>query len=115
MQITDEEIELMRAKISRDLGFYDNAGKIRFEMFMLIKKWMVANRLEAFVDKAASPSGVLLAKGSFEKSNELLEAIESGAAFNKGFGLITTVNPLWDHWLDVISKQIEINNKDLGK
>ena len=54
MQITDEEIELMRAKISRDLGFYDNAGKVRFEMFMLIKKWLLANRLEAIVRQGVS-------------------------------------------------------------
>ena len=41
---------------------------------------------------------------NLKKSNELLEAIVNGTAFDKETGLI------WKHWLDVINEQVVKNN-----
>ncbi len=44
---------------------------------------------------------------NLKKSNELLEAIINGTAFDSETGMI------WNHWLEEISKQIDMNNTEL--
>ena len=44
---------------------------------------------------------------NFKKSNELLEAIANGVAFDKETGLI------WEHWLNSVTEQVEKNNLEL--
>ena len=46
--------------------------------------------------------------GNLKKSNELLDAIINGNAFDSETGLI------WQHWLDEITKQVDINNVELS-
>lgn len=45
---------------------------------------------------------------NLKNSNELLEAIANGVAFDKETGLI------WEHWLITINEQIVKNNVGLG-
>ena len=45
---------------------------------------------------------------NLKKSNELLEAIINGTAFDSETGMI------WQHWLEEISKQVDINNIELS-
>ena len=45
---------------------------------------------------------------NLKKSNELLEAIINGTAFDSETGII------WQHWLEEISKQVDINNIELS-
>ena len=45
---------------------------------------------------------------NLKQSNELLEAIGNGTAFDKETGLI------WSHWLDSINEQVVKNNVDLA-
>ena len=44
---------------------------------------------------------------NLKKSNELLEAIVDGTAFDKETGLI------WEHWVNAIIKQVDLNNIEL--
>ena len=44
---------------------------------------------------------------NLKKSNELLEAIIDGTAFDKETGLI------WEHWVNAIIKQVDLNNIEL--
>jgi len=44
---------------------------------------------------------------NLKKSNELLEAIANGVAFDKETGLI------WEHWLNSVTEQVEKNNLEL--
>jgi len=45
---------------------------------------------------------------NLKKSNELLEAIINGTTFDSETGMI------WKHWLEEISKQVDINNIELS-
>lgn len=45
---------------------------------------------------------------NLKKSNELLEAIINGTAFDSETGMI------WQHWLEEISKQVDKNNIELS-
>lgn len=57
--------------------------------------------------KCKRPKKKSKAMENLKKSNELLEAIVNGVAFDKETGLI------WEHWLKSITEQVEKNNLEL--